>query len=393
MARLVSRRAFQDGINRPPGVRHPAFAPVTPTVHQALTRASPGPVLRICGKSCRGGPLQQPESHSDFMKSPYQSIPCVSECLLCGSHAAHSIESRDRRNKPLHVVICDGCGVVHNDPIPSAADLSRFYAGEYRASYKGTREPRLKHAARYFPAVARHIHHHWRHYQPAQRILDIGSGSGEFLYFMRELGKHAAGLEPTQDYARFCRTRLGLNITTGEIDSFTPNETYDHIRLYHVVEHLRDPVANLRRVSQWLADRGTLYVEVPDFERYCRTKTPGMIFHYGHIYNFDRETFEFMIRQAGLEIIDRTGPTSAFLRRAPSRCAMFASPAEKWPVPDKIAFYQQHKDGQLRVTSRIHRSWTKMIKMFNEHMIVVRHPGHVTLANQAARSLQELISR
>ena len=323
--------------------------------------------------------------------SNFQSS-CISKCLLCGCHEAHLIECRDRHDGKLNVVICDGCGVVHNDPIPSACELSRFYSQQYRAVYKRTKEPKLKHAARYFPAVSRHIRKHWKHYQEADRILDVGCGSGEFLYLMREIGKQVTGLEPTRDYANHVRQKLGLDVVTGEIDTFGPAERFDHIRLCHVVEHLRDPVANLRTVSRWLSEMGTMYVEVPDFERYCRVKTPGRIFHYGHIYNFDHDTFTFMIRSAGLEIVERTGPTSAFLRRAPMGCAEPVLPAKVWAIADKASFYKMHKDGQLRSFGRMRRVLGKLRKICRESWVVLNSPNHATIATREARTLRSMLT-
>ena len=133
------------------------------------------------------------------MKSQNQTSPCTSECGLCEGNSAHLIESHDRHGKPLRVVVCANCGVIHNDPIPSASDLSIFYTNEYRKSYKGTTEPKLRHSARYFRTASQHIQKYWRYYQGTKCVLDIGSGSGEFVFLMRELGKDASGLEPTRD--------------------------------------------------------------------------------------------------------------------------------------------------------------------------------------------------
>jgi hypothetical protein len=206
---------------------------------------------------------------------------------------------------------------------------------------------------------------------------------------MRELGKQSSGLEPTRDYAQFCRSRLGLDVTTGEIDSFVPEGGFDHIRLCHVVEHLRDPVANLRMVSQWLNDTGTMYVEVPDFERYCRAKTPGRMFHYGHIYNFDHSTFEFMLGLAGLEIVDRVGPTAAFLRRTSE--PVKSHPERMWQIREKLEFYQQHKAGNLCIGKRFGRCIAKVSKIWREHRLIADSPDHIALAHQVAHSLRKMI--
>lgn len=319
--------------------------------------------------------------------SSVSSSPSSCPCGICGGTSSRPIESTDRHGAPLRVVICLGCGVVRNDPIPSAADLAEFYSNDYRSAYKGTCEPRLRHAARYFRSASRHIRRQWKHYEAARTVLDIGSGSGEFLFLMRELGKSVTGLEPNRGYSDFCRNRLGLDITTGGIDAFDPGCRFDHIRLSHVVEHLRDPVDKLRRVAGWLAEGGTMYVEVPDFESYCSKKTPGRIFHYGHIYNFDKDSFERLIHAAGLRIVERAGATSAFL-----------SPADAVPAPEapdaalverKVKLYEAHRSGKLRSRSRWSRVLGKLARFWNEHRVVVSVPDHAAIGRSAVGDLRK----
>ena len=328
-------------------------------------------------------------SHNALHMNQNQTATCTSECGLCEANSAHLIESHDRHGKSLSVVICGNCGVIHNDPIPSASDLSQFYTYEYRKSYKGTSEPKLRHSARYFPNASQHIQQHWRYYKATKRILDIGSGSGEFVFLMRELDKDAAGLEPTRDYAEFCQKRFGLDITIGEIDTFYPIGGYDHIRLHHVVEHLRDPIANLRRISEWLNKGGTIYVEVPDFEQDCRDKTPGRMFHYGHIYNFDRSSFTYLVESAGLQILERTGSTSAFLGRPDQARPDQTRPDQTWDIPSKIDFYQMHKSGKLKEKSRAAKILKKISKSWKEHKIIKSKGTHLNIANQVAMDLRQ----
>lgn len=315
-----------------------------------------------------------------------------SECGLCKSSIAHLIERRDRHRNDLRVVVCGNCGVVHNDPIPTASELSSFYKDEYRLSYKKTREPKLRHSARYFPAVSHHIEKYWEFYKNAKQILDVGSGSGEFVYLMRALGKDAAGLEPSKDYAEFCQKCYGLDVVNGEIDNFTPPTLYDHIRLHHVVEHLRDPIAHLRHVSKWLNKNGIIYVSVPDFERYCCVKTPGSIFHFGHIYNFDRDSFLYIVESAGLKVLERTGPTSAFVGIQDQPSSNQVKPRLEWDIPSKIECYQLHKVGKLKAKSRIVRFFRKASRALKVHVMIKFHGTHLKIAQKVATNLRESLN-
>ncbi|MCU0792063.1 MAG: class I SAM-dependent methyltransferase [Opitutaceae bacterium] len=293
------------------------------------------------------------------------AVATATACGLCGGGRGHPLEERDRDGRPLRVVVCDRCGVVRNDPIPTAEELSRFYAESYRLEYKRTREPKRRHAARYFPVVAAQIEKHADLYGPARDVLDVGSGSGEFLFLMQALGKTARGLEPSRDYAEFCRTKLGLEVETGEIGGYEPKGKFDHIRLSHVVEHLRDPAGSLRTVAGWLREGGTIYVQVPSFEAYCRTKSAGGMFHFGHIYTFDADSFDRLLAAAGLEVVRRVGPTVAFARRA--ACGpVDAGEAAPALIAAKQADYAVHKAGKAQRRSRVARLLGKLRKRWAE---------------------------
>jgi len=321
-------------------------------------------------------------SSSNILKSP--------NCGICTSSSAQQIESTDRSGKPLRVVVCGNCGVVRNDPIPSPTELQEFYSNEYRASYKGTREPRLRHAARYFPLTANHIRDEWPTYKQAESFLDIGSGSGEFLFLMQQLGKTTMGLEPSLGYSEFCRTQLGLNITTGEIDSFQPPHAFDHIRLSHVVEHLCHPVDQLRQISGWLNEKGTIYIDVPDFEAYCRDKTPGRMFHYGHIYNFDSQSFEYLMAASGLRIDKRIGPTTAFLKKsAGNDTPKIATPSQ---LEEKLKRYEMHRTGKLRSKVPWSRIKIRLARILEEFRAVRNSPDYRSIGESSANTLKEKIT-
>jgi hypothetical protein len=191
----------------------------------------------------------------------------------------------------------------------------------------------------------------------------------------------------------FAKKKFGLNITVGEILTFNPTETYDHIRLHHVVEHLRNPVLKLRRAASWLNQGGTIYVEVPDFERYCKVKTPGRIFHYGHIYNFDRDSFSYLVHAAGLQIVERTGPTSAFLTHASPEQSQHSQHETTWDIPSKIAFYQLHKSGKLKTKSRIEKWWKKLAKAWRGQKIIQENGTHTHIGTHISKMLKQALDQ
>jgi SAM-dependent methyltransferase len=224
-------------------------------------------------------------------------------CQLCLSSDFETVSDADRHGQPLRTVLCRGCGSITNDPIPDEAELAEFYRSQYRVEYKGAAEPRMRQIWRNFSRVRDHMRDNRQFYSDRRSCLDLGSGSGEFMFLAREIGIDCIGIEPNTAYANYSREKLGLNILVQAIeDTSFPAGKFDLIRLSHVLEHMSDPVRSLATLRNWLADDGLLYIEVPNIRAEAAQKMRGKLFHYGHIFNFSPPTLRAAAALAGLEL-------------------------------------------------------------------------------------------
>ncbi len=227
------------------------------------------------------------------------SIQTVRPCPLTGSHDAVVVANRDRHGKPLRNVMSLASGIIYVDPLP-VEDLAKFYREEYRVSYKQSFVPKPKHILR-AGGVALERHGHSRQAaQAGMRTLDIGAGGGEWVYLMKTLGCEARGIEPNLGYGSFAKDQYGVEVFLGMYqEAALEPESFDLLSLYQVLEHLADPVEDLRRMSQFLKTGGLFLIEVPDI------LYPGMRFdhkwHEGHLFGFDALTLESVAAKAGLK--------------------------------------------------------------------------------------------
>ncbi len=104
-------------------------------------------------------------------------------------------------------------------------------------------------------------------------------------------------------------------------------------------------------ISVWLAPGGVFYVEVPNIESYCRTKSVGNMFHYGHIWNFNPWTLRTAAGLAGLVEVPETtvrsqNTTGVFFREGPVLDPIHASNTENGE--SVLAIIRQHYDGAFR---------------------------------------------
>lgn len=222
-------------------------------------------------------------------------------CPLCESDEHQTLATRGRSGEDLHTVICTGCGLVFTSPIPTPEEVAEYYAIDYRLSYKGVVQPKLKHIYRSGQRALTYLPWLEKYCPPGGRVLDIGSSGGEFLYLLKTLGYEASGIEPDKGYGGFSIQEYGLDVQIGPFqNSMIQPESFDLITANHVVEHLRDPLSVFRGVHAGLKPGGYFVVEVPNVE--CIGHTPSNKWHFAHIFNFNSATLENFGLKAGFEV-------------------------------------------------------------------------------------------
>jgi SAM-dependent methyltransferase len=120
---------------------------------------------------------------------------------------------------------------------------------------------------------------------------------------MRERGFEVEGIEPGAEGARRGREDFGIDITHGTLDGASlPVGRYDAVTMWHVLEHLPEPLSALRAINRALALGGVLVVALPDFgswqavrfcERWFGVDAPR------HLTHFTRASLGMMLAKAG----------------------------------------------------------------------------------------------
>ncbi|MBE2285063.1 MAG: class I SAM-dependent methyltransferase [Prosthecobacter sp.] len=91
-------------------------------------------------------------------------------------------------------------------------------------------------------------------------LVDVGCGAGGSLKKLSAYAKSAVGVEP-QRLARSLAENLGLNIKADIND--VPEGSCDVATLFHVYEHITDPIEFLKLVRKRLRPGGKILIEVP----------------------------------------------------------------------------------------------------------------------------------
>ncbi len=295
------------------------------------------------------------------------SIPCNN----CGHLHAEVLSERGRDGGALRTVMCSACGLVWSDPFPH--DPRRFYEDDYRVSYKGTWQPRAKHVLR-AGRVALDRHRKIRPLLAGQslRVLDVGSGGGEFAYLLASLGHRVTGVEPNRGYAQYSVDTYGLDVQPGFIqDAKLPAFGFGLITIWHVLEHTEDPADVLGRLRGLLSADGRLVVEVPNVEASCQM--PSSSFHEAHLFNFNQTSLASMAARVGLAL-----ESASLSADGGNLTATFRIDAALTPVPpDQLAA------NAARVRESV-RSHTLARHLLSPH-------PYMRLARKLVRSAREAI--
>lgn len=227
-------------------------------------------------------------------------------CNLCGEAEVAVLAEAGRSGEALRTVACNICGLVWSDPRPH--DTREFYREHYRKTYKNAFEPKPKHVLRAGQVAVSRLRQIHGLLRAGMRVLDVGSGGGEFAYLIKRTGHAVEGVEPNLGYAGYSVRQYGLDVRTGFIDEVgLPAAGYDLITVWHVLEHTENPLLVLQRLRAALSAGGRLVVEVPNLEGPRRNRCST--FHEAHLYNFNEATLAAMGARAGLDLVSMTPST------------------------------------------------------------------------------------
>ena len=243
----------------------------------------------------------------------------MTTCRLCRAPLSRVISTKDAKTSAaLTVCYCESCGLVQQAAIPTEDELRVYYSHHYREDYKKTYSPKPKYVYRAGIAAKSRIAFLRQalvgeNLGSKPTLLDIGAGGGEFVYAATRAGFLATGIEPNQGYSEFARKAYGIAIETSHLDQLSA-QTYSLVTMYHVLEHMPDPEAVMKRLYELVSPGGYLMVEVPNIEQ--GDASPANIFFKAHLYYFSASTLQSFASAYFEPIkVDKTGNLKILFKR------------------------------------------------------------------------------
>ncbi len=234
-------------------------------------------------------------------------------CPLCGNNDVFiTLWNHDRYGLPITTVRCSSCGLVFTRPFPTEAFLDTFYSshmfrgldwGILNVTKKialefGAPDRAKKHIAYMSDLIRRGV----LKKETFHSILDVGSSEGSFLLQCKESFPYVKtyGVEPGKNFRSL--TEKEFTHVYEDIKKVPAEETFDCITLWHVFEHVSNPIAMLSSIQKHMNTDTLLVIEVPDVSRYDGIRA----IHIDHTFHYTKETFEQIFQKVGLKLVEST---------------------------------------------------------------------------------------
>jgi len=144
------------------------------------------------------------------------------------------------------------------------------------------------------------------------RILDVGCGIGAHLYFLEELGfENILGIDPFNENDILHDN--GLRILKRSIKEIDTN--WDIITYHHSLEHIVDPISELRSVNDLLTSSGVCIIRTPTLDSYAwqhYKENWVQIDAPRHYHIFSLQSIRKIAEETGFELYDYYYDSEAF---------------------------------------------------------------------------------
>lgn len=226
------------------------------------------------------------------------------DAVLIGRDLPHNLPGE------FAVVKCRGCGLMRTTPRPTPETIGFYYPDDY-GPYLGTQVRKVEHTSRIRellkPLVKRVFNFNTQRLPPLApgRMLEVGCASGAFLHRMASQGWQVQGVEFSEKAAQ-AAAQLGYRVHAGPLETAPPpDEPFDLIAGWMVLEHLHDPVGGLQKLREWAKPGAWLVVSVPNSAslEFRLFKENLYALHVpNHLYHFTPETLGRVLQAGGWKL-------------------------------------------------------------------------------------------
>ena len=237
------------------------------------------------------------------------------KCPWCNSENNHQfLELKDYflTQEQFEILECNECKLLFTSPCPTPDKIGSYYKSE---DYLSHNEEKKGLFAKVYNKVKKiNIKNKFKivtnSQQPAassQNLLDIGCGVGDFLLYAKEKGCKVTGIEPNEDARKIAEKKLECKIMSPEELQNIPDNSFDIVTMWHVLEHVADLKMEIQHLQRILKKDGKLVLALPNYKSFDAEYYKDKWAAYDvprHLSHFSQTSIKNIFKETKLQLID-----------------------------------------------------------------------------------------
>jgi 2-polyprenyl-3-methyl-5-hydroxy-6-metoxy-1,4-benzoquinol methylase len=232
----------------------------------------------------------------------------VKECPIClNENLRNNLVCKDYSvsKESFMLVLCDKCNTKITSPRPDQIEINKYYESPDYIShtnqgnniinklYKIIRSYTINSKIKLINNLTE-----------KGKILDIGCGTGEFLIKCKKNKWEVIGIEPNIN-ARNNNSLTKENLIYKDFNDLNTKKDFNIITLWHVLEHLYDPLEIMKKLRTLLKPGGYLIIAVPNHEsldaKYYKENWAAYDVP-RHLYHFSKKSINSLAKKTKFKI-------------------------------------------------------------------------------------------
>jgi len=195
------------------------------------------------------------------------------------------------------IVSCRACGMIYNNPCETRDTLLQNYREVIDKTYLHEVPGRQK-------TFARAINRLKQFHPPPAKLLDVGCYTGHFATAAAAAGYQVYGIELSRWAADFAKNELGITICGETLADLQPEQLFDCITMWDVIEHVPDPHKVIAQAAEHLRPGGILALSTHNMNsfsaRVLRSRYPFLM--QMHVAHFTPDTLQRLFSHHNLRL-------------------------------------------------------------------------------------------
>lgn len=232
------------------------------------------------------------------------------KCPWCGSDKAQInlwLKDEFLSKEDFHICECLACGLLYTMPRPGKEKIGDYYKSQDYYSHQENKKgfiPRIYEKVK--KVNLKHKYSVATNGLNIGKILDIGCGVGDFLKTLETHGWQGLGVEPSEDARQIAQTRIKAEIIESEALNQIPDESFDVITMWHVLEHVDNLKWQVAQLQRLIKKQGRIVIAVPNYKSYDGKFYKELWAAYDvprHLNHFSKETIAKILSSKELKLV------------------------------------------------------------------------------------------